>query len=637
MWWDFADRLRRLDLGGGGVAFYTYNQTGQRVRKVVERTEQNLIEERIYLGEIELYRKRRRGGGEGGSGGGGGGGGGGTEAEDGLLLLLERETLHVHDDHRRVAMVETRTGGTAAGNDAAPRQLIRYQLTDHLESATLEVDGDARLLSYEEYSPYGSTTYQARTPSLETPKRYRFTGKERDEESGFSYHGARYLATWLGRWLAADPAGSRGGGNLYAYVGGNPVTLIDPGGTNGKRVPLSIHETWPAGSMGVGGDELYWRVTAPENKQFLSIPENRRIGRSDPGMEAEPTPASPASGIDEPERILSKNWGHTEEMVAVTKEAVAKVGPRPSDWPFEHYNRVINDEIKDLIKYGPADSAGGRARALLEATGGGNDGGMYATQEPPVSPPPEKPNPTAARPPDAPGRPRGQRYAEAGRKTPKQLARQRQAAADAPETKSPAPPDPAPATSPATPDHPAPVSPETTTPVEKAPTTTSGPESGGKTNTEGGGGQGGRKGGGLGNKVGSAFALVGMVGAVGSVLRDVDQRNYAHAAQTTAVVGGLALASRYASRLGVVGKKLPVVGWGLMAYGTYENLSSEEAHAVRDEAKGWVGQYTDNQMVGAVVGGTAQLGTAVVKTVVLDTVRDVRDGVGVVGKWTGLW
>ena len=38
-------------------------------------------------------------------------------------------------------------------------------------------------------------------------KRYRYTGKERDEETGLYYHGARQYAAWLGRWTRADQAG----------------------------------------------------------------------------------------------------------------------------------------------------------------------------------------------------------------------------------------------------------------------------------------------------------------------------------------------------------------------------------------------------------------------------------------------
>jgi len=60
--------------------------------------------------------------------------------------------------------------------------------------------------------------------------RYRFTGMERDEETGLAQHGARYYAGWLGRWTAADPSGLKGGINLYEYGRGAPVNLVDPSG-----------------------------------------------------------------------------------------------------------------------------------------------------------------------------------------------------------------------------------------------------------------------------------------------------------------------------------------------------------------------------------------------------------------------
>jgi RHS repeat-associated protein len=61
-------------------------------------------------------------------------------------------------------------------------------------------------------------------------KRYRYTGKERDEETGLYYHGARYYASWLGRWTTSDPQGLTDGTNTYSYVHDSPVTFVDLNG-----------------------------------------------------------------------------------------------------------------------------------------------------------------------------------------------------------------------------------------------------------------------------------------------------------------------------------------------------------------------------------------------------------------------
>jgi RHS repeat-associated protein len=89
------------------------------------------------------------------------------------------------------------------------------------------MDDHAQLISYEEYYPYGSTSYQAVRSQTETPKAYRYTGKERDEESGLHYFGARYYASWLGRWTGCDLILTSLTSNLYLFVNANPIIFQD--------------------------------------------------------------------------------------------------------------------------------------------------------------------------------------------------------------------------------------------------------------------------------------------------------------------------------------------------------------------------------------------------------------------------
>jgi RHS repeat-associated protein len=219
--WNYKDQLRRADLGGGGTAFYVYDGSGQRVRKVCEKSP-GLTEERIYLGGMEIFRKHS-----------------GVIGND--TAVLERETVHITDDKQRIALIETRTLDLRQ-IDKAPLQLIRYQFGNHLGSASLELDQAAQVISYEEYSPYGSSTYQAVRSNTESAKRYRYTGQERDEESGLYYHGARYYAAWLGRWSSADPIGIQDGPNIFSYVSNKPIVMTDPSGHAGKEVAASLND-----------------------------------------------------------------------------------------------------------------------------------------------------------------------------------------------------------------------------------------------------------------------------------------------------------------------------------------------------------------------------------------------------------
>ena len=139
------------------------------------------------------------------------------------------------DDQKCIALVETR----AYGSDDSLQQLIRYQVGNHLGSASLELDDQARIISYEEYYPYGSTSYQAVRTQTNTPKRYRYSGKERDEENDLYYHGARYYAPWLGRWTAVDPI-EHFRESPYIGMANNPVKFND---TFGEAVEDRTTET----------------------------------------------------------------------------------------------------------------------------------------------------------------------------------------------------------------------------------------------------------------------------------------------------------------------------------------------------------------------------------------------------------
>jgi len=250
MRWDFKDQLQMTQRQAVNAAdeegvqrqgertWHVYDAAGQRVRKVTELATGQVKDERIYLGGFEVYRKHNGNG----------------------SVTLERETLHLMDGQQRVALVETRT----QGDDGSPARLVRYQLGNHLGSASLELDEADRIISYEEYTPYGSTSYQAVDKSIKAAaKRYRYTGMERDEETGLNYHGARYYAGWLGRWLSTDPAGMVEGPNIYVYVIGQPTALCDPTGCGGEVPPEIVQGGGDLWALNEG--RLWWQSVLTED------------------------------------------------------------------------------------------------------------------------------------------------------------------------------------------------------------------------------------------------------------------------------------------------------------------------------------------------------------------------------------
>lgn len=76
--------------------------------------------------------------------------------------------------------------------------------------------------------PYGE--------SATTTRPFRYTGQRIDPETnGLYYYRARIYSPTLGRFLQIDPIGTRGGVNLYAYVGNDPLNAADPDGLVASR------------------------------------------------------------------------------------------------------------------------------------------------------------------------------------------------------------------------------------------------------------------------------------------------------------------------------------------------------------------------------------------------------------------
>jgi RHS repeat-associated protein len=100
---------------------------------------------------------------------------------------------------------------------------------DHLGSAAWVTDKDGKAIQHLQYLPFGEPRIDQRTASWNTM--FTFSGKERDEESSYSYFGARYYDSDISIWLSVDPqASSYPGLTPYNYCMNSPVMLRDPNG-----------------------------------------------------------------------------------------------------------------------------------------------------------------------------------------------------------------------------------------------------------------------------------------------------------------------------------------------------------------------------------------------------------------------
>ncbi|MEX3774928.1 RHS repeat-associated core domain-containing protein [Pseudomonas sp. MYb118] len=203
MTWDIRNQLSRVTLVSrnddpGDDERYAYDRPGHRVRKVsVSHNSRRALHEEVrYLPNLEIRRQ--------------------ADGEEHHVISVEAGRSSVRALH---------------WPQGARADQLRYSLSDHLGSSTLELDEKAGVLTQEHYYAFGGTACWAGKSALVAKyKINRYSGKERDG-TGLYYYGHRYYAPWLLRWLSADPLGMVDGPNVYLAFKNNPVKFVDPEGT----------------------------------------------------------------------------------------------------------------------------------------------------------------------------------------------------------------------------------------------------------------------------------------------------------------------------------------------------------------------------------------------------------------------
>jgi RHS repeat-associated protein len=204
--WNHADQLicYKNQVGAGTPTVYAqYDYAGQdRVSKMVRTgTSGSPIYERtIYIDGVFEYMSLKSPGGD-----------------------YEKNYIHIMDDKSRISEVRINPG-TAFPGDITDD--VVYLLEDQIGSSVVRLNTSGTVIDEEEYYPFGDSSLRTFTY-----KRYRYVGKERDDESGLYYYGARYYVPWLCRFISCDPkAAEFPNQSSYNYCFNNPINLIDPDG-----------------------------------------------------------------------------------------------------------------------------------------------------------------------------------------------------------------------------------------------------------------------------------------------------------------------------------------------------------------------------------------------------------------------
>jgi len=181
--WDFENRLTRVILPGNSQINFKYDPMGRRIQKSSSAGTVNYIYDQTNV----------------------------LEEVDTAGTLVTRYTQNLGIDERLVTL----KSGTAS-----------YYEADALGSVTTLSNSSGALAKTYSYDSFGRLLSSSGT--IANP--YGFSGRKLDSETGLMYYRARYYDPVVGRFIAEDPIGFKGGFNFYEYTGNNVTNAIDPMG-----------------------------------------------------------------------------------------------------------------------------------------------------------------------------------------------------------------------------------------------------------------------------------------------------------------------------------------------------------------------------------------------------------------------
>ncbi|MET0005560.1 MAG: DUF6531 domain-containing protein [Candidatus Thiodiazotropha sp.] len=152
-------------------------------------------------------------------------------------------TYYLYDGHQLTAEVDDSGQITAQYLYQQHRPILKFEgktayaiHTDHLGAPRAVTDEDQQIVWSADYSPFGLIKIEKQKIALNL----RLPGQYEDKESRTYYNYKRDYDPNVGRYLTSDPFGLNGGLNTYAYVGGSPLSYIDPLGLHRLVIGIEL-------------------------------------------------------------------------------------------------------------------------------------------------------------------------------------------------------------------------------------------------------------------------------------------------------------------------------------------------------------------------------------------------------------
>jgi len=143
--------------------------------------------------------------------------------------------------------------------------------TDHLGTSRRILDSNNGSLrwAWDAVEPFGHQMANSNPSGLGVfVFHHRFPGQYLDETTGLLHNWHRDYHSGLGRYVQSDPLGLIDGWSTYAYVGGNPMGLIDPEGLRGVRPTPQFRNSSPYYSY---QNQQWTPVARPPGPQLMPV------------------------------------------------------------------------------------------------------------------------------------------------------------------------------------------------------------------------------------------------------------------------------------------------------------------------------------------------------------------------------
>lgn len=192
------------------------------------------------------------------------------------ISFSQAPTLYVYDA----------SGSLSAeyGLSTAPTHTL-FATTDHLGSTRVITDENANVVSRQDDLPFGESMlispgnprYEIAGYGQDASVTLKFTGKERDTESGLDYMEARYYGSSMGRMMSPDPVfisidriRDPQGLNLYAYARNNPLSITDPTGLDFYQTCTSTKDNGDTCQQVQNGSSKVWVQGTSDSSGFTA-------------------------------------------------------------------------------------------------------------------------------------------------------------------------------------------------------------------------------------------------------------------------------------------------------------------------------------------------------------------------------